>query len=328
MIEHDKVNTICCYGPFGSHLYGLNTPDSDMDYKGIYIPHQKDLYLNRVPNVIKTSTGDAHGKNTSEDIDVDLHSLTAFVKDACKGETYALDMLHMEGAEAEDMAGEIWLQLKNNRTKFYSKNMKSLIGYARKQAAKYGIKGSRVEFLEQCLSYLSEFDSEKHLTVCWEHLPEGEFANTYIEKSPNGLRWWEVCGKKFSDTTPLYLVVDSLQKMYDGYGHRAQQAKENKGVDWKAVSHALRACYQMRAIFKYGDFEYPLIENRLLLQTKQGKLDFLTEVQPELEDAIAEVERLSETSNLPEHADVDFWEDWVYRTLKVYYEHGAVARRD
>ena len=50
---------------FGSHLYGLDTPNSDTDYKGIYMPTLSQLLLGTWPKSIRTSTGTAHTKNTS-----------------------------------------------------------------------------------------------------------------------------------------------------------------------------------------------------------------------------------------------------------------------
>lgn len=48
---------------FGSHLYGLNTPTSDVDYKGIFMPTLEELLLNSFPKTIVTSTGPEHAKN-------------------------------------------------------------------------------------------------------------------------------------------------------------------------------------------------------------------------------------------------------------------------
>jgi hypothetical protein len=41
-------------------------------------------------------------------------------------------------------------------------------------------------------------------------------------------------------------------KFYDDYGHRAKLASENKNVDWKAISHALRAAIQTKEILTTG----------------------------------------------------------------------------
>ena len=78
------------------------------------------------------------------------------------------------------------------------------------------------------------------------------------------------------------------------------------------MSHALRAGYQARDIYRDDDFSYPLKETEFLKQVKQGKLDF-AQVGSELERLVAEIENLSENSNLPEHVDTEFWDKWLLR---------------
>jgi predicted nucleotidyltransferase len=36
---------ILCKLKYGSHLYGCNTPTSDIDFKGIYLPSLNDYLL-------------------------------------------------------------------------------------------------------------------------------------------------------------------------------------------------------------------------------------------------------------------------------------------
>ena len=62
----------------GSHLFGLNTPSSDKDYKGIFLPSAEEILLQRVPKTRNTTTGQKDAKNTAEDIDVELYSLGKF----------------------------------------------------------------------------------------------------------------------------------------------------------------------------------------------------------------------------------------------------------
>lgn len=38
---------------FGSHLYGTNTPASDLDYKSVHIPDVDDILLQRVQSSIR-----------------------------------------------------------------------------------------------------------------------------------------------------------------------------------------------------------------------------------------------------------------------------------
>ena len=53
----------------GSHLYGTSTPESDRDYKSVFLPAGRDIILQRVPKVIDRGTGSKHLKNTKDDID-------------------------------------------------------------------------------------------------------------------------------------------------------------------------------------------------------------------------------------------------------------------
>ena len=80
---------------FGSHLYGTDTKDSDIDYKGIFLPNKEEILLNRIPNSYNFTTKENNiGKNTSNDIDNEIYSLHYFLKLACEGQTVAIDMLH------------------------------------------------------------------------------------------------------------------------------------------------------------------------------------------------------------------------------------------
>ncbi|WDR21760.1 hypothetical protein CPTAKMNP4_095 [Salmonella phage vB_SenM-AKM_NP4] len=35
---------------FGSHLYGTSTPESDVDFKEIFVPNARDILLGRAMN--------------------------------------------------------------------------------------------------------------------------------------------------------------------------------------------------------------------------------------------------------------------------------------
>jgi predicted nucleotidyltransferase len=51
---------------FGAHLYGTETPDSDLDLKGVYLPAPRDILLQRVKSSISSSPAKARGeKNTA-----------------------------------------------------------------------------------------------------------------------------------------------------------------------------------------------------------------------------------------------------------------------
>ena len=295
---------------FGSHLYGLNTPTSDVDYKGIFMPTLEELLLGTYPKTIVTSTGPEHAKNSADDVDTEVISLPAFIKHACTGETFAIDMLH---CTRPVFATPIWDELVANRTKFYSKNLKAFVGYVKQQAAKYGVKGSRLADIKGAIDSLTVQDPNLTLGEVKSKLYFGKYAEWKVKPNPSAghdNEFYLVNGKMYQSTNTVEYTVDRLQQMYDGYGHRAKLAEQNEGVDWKAMSHALRAGYQARDIYKEGDFSYPLKETEFLKQVKTAKLGF-DQVVNELERLVAEIEMLSENSNLPEQVDVEFWNKWL-----------------
>jgi len=56
------------------------------------------------------------------------------------------------------MKSKIWDAIEKNKQKFYSKNLKSFIDYARRQASRYGIKGSRINAALLVLEILKKED--------------------------------------------------------------------------------------------------------------------------------------------------------------------------
>lgn len=304
---------------YGSHLYGLDTLNSDIDYKGIFLPIIPELLLNNYPGTIKSSTGPKDGKNTAGDIDREMISLPKLIDLACKGETMAIDMLHCTDPLS---SSEVWEDLVSKRHMFYTKDMKAFVGYVKRQAAKYGIKGSRVaavreaiDFLEHCINVIG-FQLSDPIMHVWDDLQEGEFLKKTIVNSPHLQLFWEVNGKKYQSTNTIEYVLNALKTTYGKFGDRALLAADNEGVDWKAMSHALRAGYQAYDIYTKGDFEYPLKQTEFLLDVKQGKLDFKTEVMPQLEGIVKLVEIAAENSTLPDTVNRDYWDKWL---LKTYY---------
>jgi hypothetical protein len=121
---------------------------------------------------------------------------------------------------------------------------------------------------------------------------------------------YRVCGKFFQETARLGYVRGILERFFQDYGKRAKLAELNEGVDWKALSHAMRASYQVKELFLDGTMTMPRPEAGLLLAVKQGKINFKS-VQEELERTMDEVEILALRSDLPEVADHKFAKHFI-----------------
>ena len=319
--ECNNMNIICKV-KFGSHLYGTASEKSDTDYKGIYLPTLEDLILQRVSKSINNITKkDVTQKNTKDDVDYEIYSLHNFLHLAYNGETVALDMIHAPKDWEETTSSE-WEFIKQNRHLFYTKNLRSYMGYVRTQAAKYGVKGSRLADAEKVLNFLKSFNEQEKqfwkLSDIWDKIPEGEHIKKInIEEARQGdNRALEVCSRKLMADTKIWYSIECVQKFYDSYGERAQMAKDNKGVDFKAVSHAFRAGLQLKEIYETGDLKYPLKDAKFLLDIKQGKYHYANELAVQLDKMVNEIETLSNNSKYPEKVDKSFWENWLLSLYK------------
>lgn len=314
---------------FGSHLYGTSTPESDVDFKEIYVPHARDILTGNVKEHMSKNTNNTSSKNTKDDVDHELYSLKYFFKLAADGETVALDMLHTpQSLVVKSDLPDVWKYIQDNRSRFYTTNMKSYLGYVRKQASKYGVKGSRLAVLRQALKRSNEwgryFDNGAviRLSHMKNVLPVGEFASwVETENEKTGKQtFYSLLDRKFQDTLTNKEFNAILVKLEENYGERARKAEANEGIDWKALSHACRGGLQLLEIYKTGDLVYPLQDAPFILDVKLGKHTFKT-VQEFLEDIVGQVEHAAEQAaknGMQQKVDMSFWDDFLEQ---VYLEN-------
>jgi len=319
----------------GSHLYGLDTESSDKDYKGIYLPSMREMVLCNVKSSFNFSTNKSNEKNTVEDTDYEVYSIQKYAELLCKGEMVAFDMLfspdsfiewydkngNVISAETALKRGNPFAVIRENRGLYLHSNMKAYLGYVRKQASKYGIKGSRLACLREVLDSVSEINSNVPLHCVADIFPENKYC--YWVTLSDGLACYSVLGKQHQANTSLPEFKKRIQRAYKEYGNRAKLAEQNDGVDWKAVSHALRASRQLVDMFKLGKMVLPLPETsrQSILDVKLGNRDW-GEVKGILERSMDLVERLSKESNLPETVDKEQSDRLVFKSIMAYIYGG------
>ena len=309
---------------FGSHLYGTNNEKSDLDFKGVFIADLDDIILKKDRHVIientKLSTG---ARNSAGDTDIEYKELREFLKEAMAGQTYALDMLFSSRNMWTHQSPE-WLYIVENRHRLLSKNVKPFLGYIRQQTAKYGLKGSRLAELSRIISYYEQFKETERLQ---DHpLPTGSEYVTFhreMNQRPHGLdpimvEYMEVLGKKFQYSTKIKDMLGPLRRYNEQYGERAKMAATNEGVDWKAVSHAFRCCFELIELANKQCINFPLAEREFIKNIKEGRHDWLT-LQDDLSAFMDEAFTALEHSALPAEPDREFWNKFILRTYKKYF---------
>ena len=160
---------------YGSHLYGLNTENSDLDFRGVYIPTLDDIILHKdkdeineeleigiEPTVLNFNDGTQALRVRQVKVDVKIFSLQKFIQLCSKADTNALDLLFSIDTPADhtwqykglvkNVPEEMKYPLRyihENRNKLINTDrLESPITYAFKQATKYGLKGERLKVLE------------------------------------------------------------------------------------------------------------------------------------------------------------------------------------
>ena len=291
---------------FGAHLYGTDTPESDEDWRGVFVPDARDVLLGRVPKVWSATEGGA-AKGAGEE-DVELFSLHHFVRLACEGHTLAIDLVFAPDAcVVRGPRANVWDALVAHRGRLLSKRMNAFVGYARSQAAKYSLKGERLTRLRAFADELEACDGDGPLDAAWERLPrDAERVN------PNGIGELQIGGKWFGRTTPVRIALGAVRRAIARYGTRADAAAE--GVDWKAMSHALRASLELEELLATGDLRFPLAEAELLRRIKGGEVE-LEAVRDALDGSLARVERAMAESSLPDEVDRAFWDRWLVHAM-------------
>lgn len=288
---------------FGSRLYGTATPNSDTDYKTVFIPELEDLITGKT-NVInttitKSNKEDEHDKSNSDCTETEYIPIHKFLNMLLDGQTMAIDVL-FSNKESWVESGLKWTYLYNSRSQFISKNMYAFMGYAKQQAIKYSIKGERLISIKKMLAFLESLPSDMTLETVEAsvNIPEDKYC--YVTRGPRACETFLNVGiKKYMFNAVIDRIVPGVRSMVNMYGDRAADAENVGGADFKAISHAFRACREVKELISTGDLVFPLKDRKFLLDVKLGNYPYKDIIQ-QLECEITETENFVKNSNTPE----------------------------
>jgi hypothetical protein len=305
---------------FGSHLYGTATPASDTDFKAVHVPSARDILLQRVANTVNSQTKtDDRGKNTSDDVDRETFSLQKYLDLVAGGQTVALDMLFAP----PDMllaSSPLWEAIQANRHRLLSRRCQAFLGYCRTQANKYGIKGSRMAAARKARDYFARMlrtfptytkilDLNAMLRFDFAGMEHVEFV-IRVMPGPTEVVHLSVCGRQVPYTASIKTAYEIYDRLFTEYGQRALAAEKNEGVDWKALSHAVRVGGQAIELLTTSHITFPRPDAAHLTAIKVGELPYQA-VAEELEALLESVEIAASASTLPDEPDRRWIDDFV-----------------
>jgi hypothetical protein len=310
---------------FGSHLYGTSTSASDHDYKSVYVPCAEDILLQRVKgsfgHKVKRYEGE---KNSPEDTDDELYSLQRYLGLLAEGQTVTIDMLF---TPKPLIMTPLWQEIRANKDLLLTKRSAAFAGYCRTQANKYGIKGSRVAAAKEAADFfraqLERLGTTAKLHEIADLLPSLAGEHTHIVQvdiTPGNTECFiDCCNRKVSFGNTIKAASEIYSWIYDNYGKRAKLAQTNEGIDWKALSHAVRVANEALELLATANVTFPLPNAAHILEIKRGLLPYET-VAEEIEGLLEAVERASEISALRDDPDQGFIDALVCRV------HGQAVR--
>lgn len=292
MIERDMaINNTVLKVIVGSNMYGTSTPDSDMDYIGVFIP-EKDYVLGTLrceQCEIKTNPSSNPKANTKDDVDTTIYSLPKIIHMLTNNNPTALEVLFAPNSCITQCA-EAGGRLIANRDLFISQKAKyTYCGYAHSQLQKVLNKSDRYSQFVKAFEQL-----EKWQTDGYKFLPDRLTLNTDLISAGS----WRIVEKG----TETEVAIATITKELSAYGRRLEQVKE-LGFDPKFICHVVRLLDEGIELLKTGRITLPIPSATLVRDIKLGKHQ-LPWILKQIDEREAEIEAVFKDCKLQHSPDI------------------------
>lgn len=297
----------------GSHLYGTATPSSDLDVKAVVVPGARDILLQRAKPTSTEGRPRARGeRNGPGDVDVETHGLQRYLDLLCAGQPVAVEMLFAPEAAFTAPPDPLWREVQSLGPRLVTRRVGVFLRYCRRQADLYGAKGARVGAARRAASVLAAAEAEHGAQARLERVaavlealaaevPHVALADVEVQPG-RVVRHLDLCGRKTPYTATIRAAREAADRVLAGYGRRAEAAERCDGVDWKALSHAVRVGHEALELLSTGRLRFPLATAGHLLAIKLGRVPHGA-VEEEIEALRDGLERAAERSALPDEPD-------------------------
>ena len=254
----------------GSHFFNLAGPNSDKDYRGIYLPSPKEFYEGEGKRkMIDYSTNDGtkkNLKNSKEDVDFTLFSITKFFELLKKGDFNMMELLHAPDDVILIDSGRMQAY-RDIKKSFLVNDISAFLGFIKKEYKRYGININHYKEQEQLNEFLSKYPPHTRLNTIWSDIKGYAKDNDFITFTTsrtgnnNSVPSLKIAQRLYQNTVRVDYVTDAIKQRLETYGHR-QKNMASDGVEFKGLYHALRLIYEANDLFDYGEFKLPFNKYR------------------------------------------------------------------
>lgn len=296
---------------FGSHLYGTNRRESDVDYRAVFLPSAEDILCQTVPDVLRTPPPEL------ADTDYMATPFHRFLKLVRFGEPSFLDMAFApeEFWVKSHTDEQLWEWFLANRGELLSSDLPKYFGFCKTMVEVYGTQTARQETARQALAMVEtavvSYGGQAKVSTVVDQLKTLDDHFTKFKPDANGTDMVSICGTAIQVTESLAALHGRLVSRNKQIAYRMTLKKTTDTKDFKALHHAVRIVEQGLELLQTGKLVFPRPNAEYLLAIKQEATDYEATVH-HLETTYQKMLAARETSVLPESVD-----DSVIRRLTV-----------
>jgi predicted nucleotidyltransferase len=305
----------------GSHLYGLNTPESDEDFMSVFLPNPEDILGLQKCEIIDNSTKSSasNERNTKDDIDDKFYSLPKYLHLLLQNNPNIVETLFVTPENIIICEPEFQFLIDNYNKIISQKVYYTFTGYAFSQKKKLEVKSTRYNSLVEACKLLEDYyfseikDPKSKLSKV-----DAEILNTEIKyyKGSKGN-----CNS-FHIGMPVKDIYEQLCNERDEYGWRVKTKEFDKlHYDPKFAYHLIRILVEGWELLKYGRLEYPIsdVARDLIILIKQGEIE-LPKLYSLYNYWSEKCNKAKEETKLPYKPDFNYINNWLVTTMLNHFK--------
>lgn len=300
----------------GSHMYGLATPKSDVDFMEVFLPTPEDvLGLKVVENVdASTKSSGAGRRNTADDVDDARYTLQTYLNLLLANNPNILETLFTP-VDVMEVCDPVMMPLLEHPEKIVCKDAyKSFGGYAKSQEHKLTEKKARYEELCKATELL-ETKYPVHITSSLGVM-DSELAEM-LNKTLKHYRGKKQHDESFHVGLPMKVIYEKMREERDTYGWRVKtETFETLGYDVKFGYHLLRLYYEAEELLLFGRLSFPFVGKVKdeLMAVKTGKVS-LEELMAKCDAMKQRVDEAFAKTTLPDKPDRAWVDEYLVNVM-------------
>jgi len=297
----------------GSHLYGLTTPTSDVDYVGVYMEDTFEEFIdpfNTKDEIdISITSKQENGKNDENAVDEKYFHIKKFIKLCAENNPNILEMLYTPKNCIEYVDPKFKSLILDHPEMFVNaKLIDRFIGYAKSQEQKSYTKSENYLLLEKFKKWLEEigdFRSRKetieYALTTFKYNFQNGFSGGYTITN----YILELGGMKFQFGITIKEAIARIKDRFARASHRVEGIFVNK-YEPKFMSHTIRLLDEGYQLLSNGKINFPFTGKALedIMNIKFGNtpVEIVVEIVNEYKNRLSVLEK---THFLPKTADYE-----------------------